>query len=155
MPIIHKTGDIFTTDQKAVIHGVNIRGVMGSGIAKTVRALYPDVYTAYKDCCKAGLLKAGGLFPFYGHSPTGEVADRWILNAASQDEPGPSASYEWVQESVRRSFSFAVRTGLPGVAICRIASNIGGLEWVPVLSIIEKLALEFPNLEIEVWTYDK
>lgn len=155
MALVHKTGNIFTTTQPAVIQGVNIRGVMGSGIAKTVRTLYPDVYTAYRDYCKAGKLQAGGLFPFYGHSPTGEVEDRWLLNAASQDDPGPAATYEWLQESVQSSFRFAVKTGLSGVAICRIGAGIGGLEWALVLSIIEKLSREFPTIDVEVWTYDK
>lgn len=155
MPIVHLKGDIFTTFQPAVIHGVNIRGVMGSGIAKTVRALYPDVYTAYRDYCHSGQLQAGGMFPFFGHSPTGQVMDRWILNAASQDDPGPAATYEWLQESVRKAFRFAVKSGLSGVAICRIGAGVGGLDWVPVLSILEKLAEEFPQLTIEVWTYDR
>lgn len=155
MALIHKTGDMFTTEQEAVIHGVNIDGIMGSGIAKTVRSLYPDVYTAYRDYCREGLLQAGGMFPFYGHSPDGKTADRWVLNAASQDRPGPSASYEWVQESVREALSFAHRVGLTGVAICRIGAGIGRLEWPLVLSIIEKLSREFPTLTIEVWSYSR
>lgn len=155
MSITHKSGDIFTTSQPAVIHGVNIRGVMGSGIAKTVRMHYPDVYSSYREYCLAGKLQAGGLFPFFGHDPSGKTDSRWILNAASQDDPGPSATYEWLQESVRRAFDFATRFNLSGVAICRIGAGIGGLDWAPTLSIIEQLSREFPTLEVEIWTYDK
>jgi O-acetyl-ADP-ribose deacetylase (regulator of RNase III) len=153
MTLIHKDGDIFTTEQPAVIHGVNIVGVMGSGIAKTVRQLYPDVYKGYREYCKMGLLSAGHMLPIYGHSSTEGVASRWVLNAASQDQPGPSATYQWVESSVREAFAFAHDTKLSGVAICRIASAIGGLEWPSVLAIIEKLADEFPKLTVEVWTY--
>lgn len=153
MTLVHKSGDIFTTSQPAVIHGVNVMGIMGSGIAKTVRILYPDVYTAYRDYCKAGKLTPGGMFPFYGHSPDGKVADRWILNAASQDDVGPSAKYEWLQESVRNALLFARRSKLKGVAICRIGSGVGALEQAPVQSILEHLANEFADLEIELWTY--
>jgi O-acetyl-ADP-ribose deacetylase (regulator of RNase III) len=153
MTVIHKTGDMFTTEQPAAIHGVNIVGVMGSGIAKTVRQLYPDVYSGYRDYCKAGRLSAGEMLPIFGHSTTPGVSSRWILNAASQDQPGPSATYEWLEESVRASFAWASDVGLSGVAICRIGSNIGGLEWENVLPIIERLADEYSDLVVEVWTY--
>lgn len=155
MALVHKTGDIFSTSQPAIIHGVNIRGVMGSGIAKTIRQLYPDVYTAYRDYCKAGELQAGGMFPFFGHNLDGKTVDRWILNAASQDDPGPSATYEWLQESLRKSFVWLSKVGETGVAIPRIGAGIGGLEWAPVLSIIEKLSREFPQIDVEVWTFEQ
>lgn len=154
MTLVHKTGDIFTTEQPAVIHGVNIVGVMGSGIAKTVRQLYPGVYKAYRAECKAGRLHAGDMLPIFGESAVDGVADRWVLNAASQDQPGPSAQYDWTEQSVRAAFSWASRSGLSGVAICRIASGVGGLEWDKVLVIIEKLAKEFRGITVEVWTFE-
>lgn len=66
MALIHKTGDMFQTEQPAVIHGVNIAGIMGSGIAKTVRQLYPDVYEGYRSICKEGKLRVGEMLPIYG-----------------------------------------------------------------------------------------
>jgi len=155
MALIHKTGDMFQTEQPAVIHGVNIAGIMGSGIAKTVRQLYPDVYEGYRSICKEGKLRVGEMLPIYGHSPTPGVASRWVLNAASQDEPGPSARYDWTEQSVRVALQFARDTGLEGVAICRIAAGVGGLEWDKVLPIVEKLADEFSDLTVEVWTFER
>lgn len=48
----HKDGDIFKLAEQGefdvIVHGCNAQGVMGSGIAKTVRYDYPGAYEVYK-----------------------------------------------------------------------------------------------------------
>lgn len=44
-------GDVFTTQFDAIAHQVNCQGVMNSGVAKTVRERYPEVFDAYKKLC--------------------------------------------------------------------------------------------------------
>lgn len=45
-------GDIFDPKldkvSRVIVHGCNAQGVMGSGIAKTIRDMYPEVYQDYK-----------------------------------------------------------------------------------------------------------
>ena len=41
-------GNLLSITQGVLIHQVNNKGVMGSGIAKDIRALYPSHYTDYK-----------------------------------------------------------------------------------------------------------
>lgn len=44
-------GDVFTAPFDAIAHQVNCRGVMNSGVAKTVRERYPEAFDAYKKLC--------------------------------------------------------------------------------------------------------
>ena len=44
-------GDLFTTDARFIVHQVNCKGVMGSGVAKQVRNKYPHVFVEYKKAC--------------------------------------------------------------------------------------------------------
>ena len=44
-------GDLLSSDAKIICHQVNCQGVMGSGLAKQIRAKYPHVYTKYKELC--------------------------------------------------------------------------------------------------------
>lgn len=44
-------GDLLKSDAKIICHQVNCQGVMGSGLAKQIRAKYPHVYTKYKELC--------------------------------------------------------------------------------------------------------
>lgn len=153
MAIVHKSGNIFDTTQPAVAHGVNTQGVMGSGIAREVRRLYPGVYRGYRDFCHGSTFSGGDSLPVYGLSSDSRYSDRWIFNAASQEQPGPSATYEWLRESLDTSLKLARDFGLSGMAVPRIGAGIGGLEWERVLSILEELAVAHADLELEVWTY--
>jgi len=51
LKIVH--GDIFDPKlnevSRVIVHGCNAQGVMGSGIAKTIRDMYPEVYEDYKE----------------------------------------------------------------------------------------------------------
>ena len=45
-------GDLFTTEAEVIVHQVNCRGVMGSGVAKQVKEKYRQAYEDYVYKCK-------------------------------------------------------------------------------------------------------
>lgn len=47
--ITNHNGDILQSGAPVIVHQVNCKGVMGAGLAKQVRILYPSVYTRYQD----------------------------------------------------------------------------------------------------------
>lgn len=51
MPVQIIDGDLFQTHAKYICHQVNCQARMGSGVAKQVRAKYPEVYNAYVGFC--------------------------------------------------------------------------------------------------------
>lgn len=143
--LIHKTGDIFTSHAKGIGHGVNIDGVMGSGIAVQFKARFPDMYEQYRVLCKQHALQAGTSF-VYEAKP-----GLFVYNIASQDRPGPSASYEWLQNGVQSALIHASRNGIKAIALPRIGSGIGGLDERQVEFILNRLTLAGP-VDIELWT---
>ena len=42
-------GDVLNTDVHIIAHQVNCRGVMGGGLAKTIKDHYPEVFNTYKE----------------------------------------------------------------------------------------------------------
>lgn len=58
----HVTGDLFdrTLGLGAVGHGVNLAGVMGSGIARSIAERWPEVLASYTAACRSGELVLGG-----------------------------------------------------------------------------------------------
>lgn len=147
--IIQKTGDIFTSDMTVIGHGVNIEGIMGHGIAATVRALFPDVYSAYRYECRQGRLIGGDMFPY--QSSKGP----WILNIASQEAPGRNAKYSFLEDGVEKSFLWCEENGIDGFALPKIGAGIGGLEWEQVEEILTRLAERHPKVDLEIWTFEK
>jgi O-acetyl-ADP-ribose deacetylase (regulator of RNase III) len=132
-------GDLFESDTGAIGHGVNTKGVMGSGIAVPFRNMFPDMFKIYKDRCKDGSLKPGGCFPYV--SDTG----LWVYNIASQDEPGPNARWEWLASGAAAALLHASAWNIfegkdsKEIAIPRIGCGIGGLEWKTVASVLEQV----------------
>jgi O-acetyl-ADP-ribose deacetylase (regulator of RNase III) len=47
--VIH--GNLLETPFQIMAHQVNCQGIMGAGLAKSIREKYPDVYSMYKQFC--------------------------------------------------------------------------------------------------------
>lgn len=142
-----KTGDVFTTTQDYIGHGVNTQGAMGAGVAKAVRDKYPHAYDVYRSACFNGKLKPGGAL---GVFDGGKV----IVNLASQEKTGADARYEWVFSSCLDAARILTHDGKKRVmAVPQIGAGIGGLEWPKVQRVLETVEFIYPNLEFEVWEY--
>ena len=143
--IIERHGDIWDTPADVVGHGVNLRGVMGAGLAAQVREKFPDVFEQYRKACSEGSLKPGGVQIVY--RPGGLN----IANIASQVEPGPNARYDLLVSGICNTMIRCYHSGL-SLALPQIGCGIGGLEWEVVREIICGLA-EFYRVDTELWTY--
>lgn len=143
--LIEKTGNLFTSKAMAVGHGVNTKGSMGAGIAKSFREAWPDMYERYNWACMSGYLKPGGIFPF--QLPSGG----WIYNIASQQKPGPDARLSWLSTGVCRALFHALDNNVPSIALPQIGCGIGGLRWPDVHEILSGMA-ELTTVDIEVWS---
>lgn len=153
--MIERKGDLFTTDAKILGHGVNVRGVMGAGIAKAFKEKYPLNYEGYKLACDTGRLYAGRAYL------NAQEPDVLIANFASQDDPGPFAQYDWLFTSLHHGLSIVdhhlnhIQSRYGNViALPHIGCGIGGLKWGPVSHIIEAVEECFEHRwKFEVWDY--
>lgn len=130
-------GDLFAQrDADALGHGVNCCGLMGAGIARAFRARWPQMFAAYQQRCRGGpnRLTPGTMMEYW--LPDG----RLIYNLATQDRPGPFARYDWLERSVGAMMLHAERHHLRKVAIPKIGSGIGGLQWPLVAEKLHAVA---------------
>lgn len=147
--MIHKDGDLFTSNQAVIGHGVNTVGVMGAGIAVLFRRRWPSMYQEYRRQCRAGELVAGGCMIW----ETGEPGFELVVNLASQDLPGANASLDWVDQSATCAALDVIERGYDTIALPRIASNIGGLHWPDVESVLARVEYE-TGINFEIWRYE-
>lgn len=138
-------GDLFASDAPALAQGVNVDGVMGAGIAVAFRRRFPGLYEDYRAACQSGRLEAGGLHTW--RDPQSGVI---VFNMASQDRPGANARLEWVDSSARAALRSAEQMGVDRIALPRIASGIGGLQWVDVRAALTSAAAD-SSTSFEVW----
>lgn len=134
-------GDLFELGLPAIGHGVNCRGMMGAGIARIFRDRYPGMYAAYNILCEKDCLPLGCVMIW-------KEANVTIYNLATQLFPGAEATLEAVENSVRLAVSNCATAGISALGLPRIGCGIGGLNWPDVKAIMEKVAWEFPAVDI-------
>lgn len=146
--VAERTGNLFDSEAEVLGHGVNVKGVMGAGIAAQFKIKYPDMYVDYKEYCDKGLFRPG----------TVQIVDvepnRFIANIASQDSPGANARYSWLTMALTSLYSGMWNTGRSDwtVALPQIGCGIGGLDWDIVKSMITDVA-ECYEIKTELWTW--
>jgi O-acetyl-ADP-ribose deacetylase (regulator of RNase III) len=142
--LIHRDGDMFTSDAPAQAQGVNVDGLMGAGIAPIFKRKHPAMFEEYARLCAEGVLLPGEVHAWVSPEIT-------IFNVASQDRPGANARIEWLESSMSEALAQAEQMGFDRIAMPRIGCGIGGLDWADVEPLLERLAGE-QTCDIEVWT---
>lgn len=127
-----------------VAHGVNCKGVMGSGVAKDLSDENKGLLDKHKYVCSEGLLQPGKVFLF-SRGQNGPI----IVNMATQDgyssnpERGPMARVEWIEECVSK-MEEKLPVGQNPIYIPKIGCGLGGLDWdSQVAPIFRQSTLKF------------
>jgi len=133
--IEYRQGDLFKTDIRHIVHGCNAQGVMGKGVAKLVRDLYPRAYNEYLSLWMRNKALVPGTVQFV------DCGEKVIINAITQknfakayNDPGRYVSYDAVAECMAE-----INREIAGqqLAMPRIGAQLGGGKWDIVASIIE------------------
>lgn len=142
-------GDLFSTNAKYICHQVNCKGKMGSGVAKQIRAKYPQAYIAYKQKCDEE-----GKDPFwtFGHSQFVQCDERVIVNMFAQSGYGYDGKL-YTDYIAFQSCLNEIRNTVPdGETIAmpyKIGCGLGGGSWDTILSYIEQILA--PYYTVELW----
>ena len=71
--LVYVEQDIFQSPAQVLVNTVNTVGVMGKGISKSFKLVYPQMYKDYRMYCEKGLLDVGQLWLY-------KSDNKWILN---------------------------------------------------------------------------
>ncbi len=137
-------GDMFFSNLQTLTISVNLKGVMGKGLASRAKYQFPDVYVAYQDVCRAKRITATKPYLYKRESSLDEeLADlgtplitpnavKWFLlfatkrhwkdNSRLDDIEGGLA---WVRENFHKE-------GIQSLAMPALGCGLGGLDWKEV-----------------------
>lgn len=140
--ITYHVGNLFHTDKHVIGHGVNCVKNMNSGIAHTIKNMFPEVFEAFmtKDFLGGDI-----------QAVTTNNGQFTVLNIATQINGGANANLQFIEYGIRNSFEWVVANGYEGFAIPRIGAGVGGLEWEDVNEVMSNVSKEYPNIELEIW----
>lgn len=133
--ISYITNNLLEAPEGILLHGCNAKGVMGSGVAKAIRARHPIAYKIYHE-----KFETDGLF--VGEVIYVQINDhRWIANGITQANYGRSrkqfVDYDAINSVMINVNSFAREQGIKSVAMPLIGAGLGGGSWKIISDIIE------------------
>ena len=149
-------GDVLNVGEFVVAHGCNTVGVMGAGIAKQVRAEFPEVYAAYYGACIRGAFRLGSAQRCSDLDRRNSSLERarTIYNLGTQKRPGPDATAWGIFLSFANMFESMLAHDEHRVAIPRIGTGIGALSWTDDVAPAITEAISQVSGEVRVVVYD-
>jgi len=152
-------GDITKETEGYILHGVNCRGVMGSGVALAIKTKWPKIYKRFQDMF-ASVKSFGEPDVLLGRIDTIEISPNklYVINGYTQNFYGKDgkryASVEAVDSVLNSSFAEASRGNIKSLKTVRIGCGLGGLDWdTEVEPLFLKYVEKFPNVKVQIFEF--
>jgi len=137
-------GNILESPMQAKVNTVNCAGIMGKGIAREFKKLYPEMFEDYEQRCKAREVKPG--VPYLYEDLFGDK----IINFPTKDHWKALSKIEHIIQGLDLFVGHYKEWGIKSVAFPPLGCGNGGLEWAVVGPLMyQKLS----GLDIDVEIY--
>ena len=148
--ITNVRGDILLSGVQAIAHGVAPHDHFNQGLALALRERHPAMAKDFRHYCQQQNPKPGHVWLWAG-------PERVIINLMTQD-PAPSekahpgkATMHNINNALKELRALIVKESITSIALPRLATGVGGLDWTDVEPLIAK---HLGDLTIPVVVYD-
>jgi O-acetyl-ADP-ribose deacetylase (regulator of RNase III) len=149
--ITYIKGDLLTTEAKILVHGCNAQGVMGNGVAKTIKRKYPKAYDDYYAFWQKWVANDADTTNMLGRIvPSVQSDGKTIINAITQLQYGKSGAKFVSYDAIDSCMAFLnyelkfkdwasgeLKTSQTYIAMPKLGAGLGGGEWSIIEAIIE------------------
>lgn len=137
-------GDLFRSPAKVLVNTVNVVGVMGKGIAKDFKLIYPEMFQEYQQLCETKQLDIGKLSLY-------RTPHKWVLNFPTKRHWRNPSKLEYIEAGLKAFVSGYSANSITSVAFPPLGCGNGELNWEhQVRPLMEKYLKPLP---IEVYVY--
>ena len=144
------SGDILLTKAQVIAHGVAPGDGFNQGLAAGLRGDYPAMAKDFRHYCRIAHPKPGEIWVWAG------ADGRRVVNLMIQDEapdkhakPGAATTHN-VNVALRNLRHLIEKEGFESVALPRLATGVGRLDWEEVWPLIGN---HLGELDIPVYVY--
>ena len=151
--MIHQVeGDILLSKANAIAHGIAANDPMNQGLALALHEQYPSMHKDFHHWCHTAHPKPGAAWMWGGPENVR------VVNLITQEggygqgaRPG-RATLKSVGDALKALVKMVPKEGFTSIALPRLATGVGGLDWDDVWPVIES---RLGELEIPVYVYAK
>lgn len=148
----HVSGDILLSKAQVLTHSIAANDPMNQGLALALHERHPAMHKDFHHWCHQNHPKPGNAWIWSGSNNTR------IVNLLCQDggygrgAKPQKATLKNVRESLKALAKIVKKEAITSLALPRIATGVGGLDWDDVLPIIEE---KLGDLGIPVYIYSE
>lgn len=141
--IIYLQGNILNTPAITIVNTVNTVGVMGKGIALSVKNRYQELFEKYQAACMAKEFHVGQLMYY-------KAVDHDVLLFPTKAHWRYPSRLKWIEDGLKEFCMKYEAFGIKSIAFPKLGCGSGGLKWDEVKPIMEKYLNPLP---ITVYIY--
>ncbi len=113
---------LFESPAKVLVNTVNTVGVMGKGIAKEFKTIYPDMFAEYQLLCERGQFNTGNLWLY-------RTPHKWILNFPTKKHWRHRSKPEYVEAGLRKFAEIHHDARITSISFPMLGCGNGELDW--------------------------
>ena len=114
--------DLFLSPTRVLVNTVNTVGVMGKGIAKRFKQVYPDMFERYQQLCEGDAFDIGELWLY-------KTPNKWVLNFPTKRHWRQRSRPEYVEQGLRKFVDTHHILGITSVSFPLLGCGNGELDW--------------------------
>jgi O-acetyl-ADP-ribose deacetylase (regulator of RNase III) len=144
-------GDILLSRAHTIAHGVAPNDPFAQGLALALREKSPALYKDFRHYCQTQHPKPGGLWTWVGADGV-RIVNLFTQEPAEGHHGGRPgrASVSNVAHALKALRQLAETEDLKSIALPRLATGVGGLDWKDVRPLIEQ---HLGELKIPIYLY--
>ena len=114
--------DLFASPAQTLVNTVNTVGVMGKGIAKDFKTIYPEMFARYQELCERGQFNIGQLWPY-------RTSNKLVLNFPTKQHWRRPAHVEYIEAGLRTFAANYHIYGVTSISFPLLGCGNGELDW--------------------------
>lgn len=139
------TTSIFTSPAKVLVNTVNTVGVMGKGIAKAFKDIFPEMFSEYQKLCENKQFHIGNLWLY-------KTPHKWILNFPTKQHWRYPSKPQYIEAGLKKFVHTYSDLGITSIAFPKLGCGNGELDWE---NTVRPLMLRYLEpLPIDIFIHD-
>jgi O-acetyl-ADP-ribose deacetylase (regulator of RNase III) len=145
--ITYVSGNLFDSPAQVLVNTVNIVGVMGKGIAKEFKKIYPEMFAEYQELCEHGKFTTGMLWLY-------KTKRKWILNFPTKKHWRQPSQVEYVEAGLQKFASTYADQGIHSIAFPALGCGNGELDFDSQVRPLMEQYLSVLPIETFIYLYN-
>lgn len=113
---------LFDSPAKVLVNTVNTVGVMGKGIAKEFKSIYPEMFKEYQQLCERGMLDIGDLWVH-------KTPHKWVLNFPTKKNWRSPSKPEYLEAGLKKFAEVYQDVRITSISFPQLGCGNGELDW--------------------------